>query len=152
MLHSLLYLHSDTPHFVSLRIYIFTYFHSFLRLAIYFISIDFICIFMSTNVCGYFFMAQLPVLISLGIVVSCPTKTILIVHPSLPLLQQPKFTAIKMHSLESQVFAVFLFCHYHRLWYFFKKSFFSCSDDRGAPGDSQESLIQAGAPKWWQRE
>lgn len=71
---------------------------------------------MSTNVCGHFVMAQLPVLISLGIVVSCPTKTIVIVYPPAP--KHPKFTAIKKkHSLESQVFAVFFFCLYHILWY-----------------------------------
>lgn len=69
---------------------------------------------MSTNVCGHFVMAPIPVLISLGIVVTCPTKNNLDCCFFPP--KNPKFTAIKKHSLESQVFAVFLFlCLYHIL-------------------------------------
>lgn len=49
---------------------------------------------MSTNVCGRFVMAPIPVLISLGIVVSCPTKNNLDCCCFFP-PQNPKFTAIK---------------------------------------------------------
>lgn len=127
------------PFTVFLRIYIFTYFHSFLCFAIYSISIDFICIIMSTNTCHGFVTAPLPVLISLEIVASCPTETILIVVLFFPNSQQ-----YKKHSLESQVSAVFWFLSASYLMILLVFS--------PAPVDSHESLIQADALMWRQRE
>lgn len=77
---------------------------------------------MSTNVCGHFIMAQLPVLISLGIVVSCPTKTILIVYPPAPTPQIHSNKKSTVWSLKCLQFSFFVSIIFYDIFYF---SFFS---------------------------
>lgn len=99
---------------------------------------------MSTNTCRGIVMAPLPVLISPEIVASRPTGNNLDCGSFFFFLFPPNSQQYKKHSLESQVFAVFWFLSVSYLMILLVFS--------PAPVDSHESVIQAGALMWRQRE